>query len=180
MNDDIRAAQNGDHDAFEQLMLPRAGGMFAVAMLSLRDRALAEDAVQEALIRAWRSLPSLRRPDRFDAWLRKLLINSCVDVARATRRHRNLVVLPSDTASSTDIEKTAEERDAIERAFAELSVEHRIVFVLRHLESRNLPEIASACGIPLGTAKSRLHYAERAMARSIALANAEATFGEPA
>lgn len=180
MNDLIESAQRGDHDAFEELMLPRASRMLALAMLTLHDRTLAEDAVQESLVRAWRSLPSLRRHDRFEAWLRRLIVNACIDVARAAQRHRVVEQLPADLRGGADIESAAADRDAVERAFADLSIHHRVVFVLRHYESRTLPEIASACGIPLGTAKSRLHHAEKEMARSMREADADVIQGEPA
>ena len=81
----VRAGR-GDHDAFASLAGASIARLEAVARLILRDDGLAQDAVQEALIRAWRDLPGLRDPDRFDAWFQRLIVNACLDAARRRRR----------------------------------------------------------------------------------------------
>jgi RNA polymerase sigma-70 factor (ECF subfamily) len=83
-------AMQGDHDAFGRLATGAIDRMHAVAWLILRDEHDAEDAVQDALVRAWRELPRLREIDRFDAWLRRLLVNACHDVGRSHKRHPTL------------------------------------------------------------------------------------------
>src|SRR5215212_7355947 len=84
----VERARRGDHDAFAELAAAAISRLDSAAWLILRDPEQAADAVQNALVRAWRDLPTLRDPDRFDAWLHRLLVRSCVDEARRLRRHR--------------------------------------------------------------------------------------------
>jgi RNA polymerase sigma-70 factor (ECF subfamily) len=123
--------------------------------------------VQEALVRAWRSLPRLRDPDRFDAWLRRLLVHACIDAARGAKQARTVHELPVGVEASGDFERAVAERDALGRAFAGLTPSHRAAFVLRHYLGESVQEVADALEIPLGTAKSRLHYAEQAMSAAL-------------
>src|SRR6188768_4431122 len=82
----VERAQRGDHEAFDDLATAAYGRLYAIARRILRDGYAAEDAVQEALIRGWRDLRSLRDPDRFEAWMHRLLINACHDQSRRSRR----------------------------------------------------------------------------------------------
>lgn len=163
----VRMAQTGSSSAFEDLVSRRIDRMYATASLILHDRTLGEDAVQDALVRAWRSLPGLRDPERFDGWLRTLLVHACIDLARSARRHRSTVPLPEAVVDDRDLVGSMVDRDAVERAFATLSDDHRAAFVLRHHLGHSVAEVAETLGVPLGTAKSRLHYAERAMAAAM-------------
>ncbi len=156
-------AQHGDEDAFEALVTASADRWYATASLILHDRSRAEDAVQETMIRAWRDLPRLRDPERFDAWARRILVHACVDLARSDRHRRTELPLPTDVASTSDPARVITDRDAVTTAFAELTAEHRAILVLRHYLGHSVPEVADALGIPLGTAKSRLSRAEAAM-----------------
>jgi RNA polymerase sigma-70 factor (ECF subfamily) len=159
----VERARRGDHDAFTELAREAVTRLDRVARLILRDPELARDAVQEALIRAWHDLPGLRDPDRFDAWLYRLLVNACADQGRQLRRWspevRSLVVersVSDDTGSIAD-------RDLLDRAFSRLKPEQRAVIVLHHHSGFSAAEIARMLGIPEGTARSRLHYATEAM-----------------
>jgi RNA polymerase sigma-70 factor, ECF subfamily len=163
----VRLAQQGDRAAFESLAEAALDRLYATAALVLHDRTLAEDAVQETLIRAWRSLPRLRDPDRFDAWLRRVLVHACIDTARSERHQRTEQELPAELTDGDDVATVAVERDAVERAFATLSPAHRAAFVLRHYHGHSVAEVADALHVRLGTAKSRIHYAEQAMARAM-------------
>jgi RNA polymerase sigma-70 factor, ECF subfamily len=163
----VERARDGDPRAFEALVTTRIARLHATASLVLHERTLAEDAVQEALVRAWRSLPRLRDPERFDAWMRRLLVHACIDAARGARQDRKVHELPVGLAAGGNFENTIAERDALARAFAGLTPSHRAAFVLRHYLGESVQEVADALEIPLGTAKSRLHYAEQAM--SVAL-----------
>ena len=97
----VERAKRGDHDAFAVLAGAAVARLDAAARLILRDPELARDAVQDGFIRAWRNLPALRDPDRFDAWLRRLVVNACIDITRR-RRHRAIEVelTPIDSPAS--------------------------------------------------------------------------------
>ena len=164
----VRAAADGDRDAFAALAAPRVDRMFGTASLILRDRGRAEDAVQEALVRAWRDLRSLREPQRFDAWLRRLVVNACRDESRRQRRHEsNVRLLPDHDRPSADGSGRLADSDALERGMRRLSADHRAVIVHHYYLELSLPEIADALGIPVGTAKSRLHHARLALRAAI-------------
>lgn len=159
----VEAARRGDHEAFEVLATSAADRLYAVARLILRASDQAEDAVQEALVRAWQQLPQLRDPDRFDAWLYRLVVNACNDQGRQLRRWsaqvRHLPVAPSigdETASVAD-------REQLERGFERLKPEQRAVVVLHYYSGFSAVEIGGILGIAEGTVRSRLHYAIAAM-----------------
>jgi RNA polymerase sigma-70 factor (ECF subfamily) len=178
----VDRARQGDRDAFAVLARAAAVRLDAAARLILRDPDLARDAVQEALIRAWRDLPGLRDPDRFDAWFHRLLVNAAIDEAR--RRKRRLVEVSLDpilVTAGMDAVSEFVERDALDRALAGLTPEHRALVVLHYYLGMPLPEAAASLGISLGAAKSRLHRAIGALRRSFAPDSAEparATRGE--
>lgn len=159
----VEAARRGDHEAFEVLATSAGDRLFAVARLILRSSDLAEDAVQEALVRAWRQLPSLRDPERFDAWLYRLVVNACADQGRQLRRWSIEVrPLPLEASTSDDTGSVAD-RELLERGFGRLKPEQRAVVVLHYYSGFSAGEIARLLGIPEGTARSRLHYATEAM-----------------
>src|SRR6476646_5198491 len=156
----VERARQGDHDAFAELAGAAISRLDAAAWLMLRDAEQAKDAVQNALVRAWRDLPTLRDPERFDAWVHRLLVHACIDEARRTRRHRLDVELTElDTPSMTDPVSMIADRDQLERGFLRLDPELRAVIVLHHYLDLPLPAVAATLGIQLGTAKSRLHRA---------------------
>ena len=156
----VERARGGDHDAFATLAGAAIFRLDAAARLILRDPDQAKDAVQETLVRAWRDLPTLRSPDRFDAWLHRLLYRACIDEARRLRRHRVDVELSEIHAPAVGgVESDVADRDQIERGFLRLEPEMRAVIVLHHYLDLPMPTVAATLGIPLGTAKSRLHYA---------------------
>jgi RNA polymerase sigma-70 factor, ECF subfamily len=159
----VEAAQRGDHDAFETLAIPRVDRLFGVARLILRDVHLAEDAVQDTLIKAWRELPRLRDVERFDAWLHRLLINACADQGRSRRHISNEVDLAIIEPSGADASARTADRDQLERGFRRLAPEQRAAVVLRHYAGFSTEEVAEMLGIPVGTAKSRIHYATEAL-----------------
>ena len=164
----VEAARRGDHEAFEVLATAAGDRLYAVARLVLRDTSLAEDAVQEALVRAWQQLPSLRDPDRFDAWLYRLVVNACADQGRQLRRWSTQVrQLPLDASISDDTAAVAD-REQLERGFSRLKPEQRAVVVLHYYSGFSAAEIARILGIPEGTARSRLHYATDAMRAALA------------
>ena len=160
----VERARRGDHDAFAELAGAAISRLDSAAWLILRDPEQAADAVQNALVRAWRDLPTLRDPDRFDAWLNRLVVRSCIDEARRLRRHRVDVELTELAVPAADDGLHAiADRDELERGFVRLEPDMRAVIVLHHYFDLPLPEVAVSLGIPLGTAKSRLHRALRLM-----------------
>jgi RNA polymerase sigma-70 factor (ECF subfamily) len=159
----VRLAREGDRDAFDLLMTALIDHLYRIARLILRDFDSAEDAVQEALVRCWRDLPGLRDPDRFDAWLNRLLLNSVTDEARSRRRYAaNVSVLHLEPTQSDSAGALAD-RDELARVFDRLSIDHRTIVVLHHYLGMTVNEAATTIGIPVGTAKSRLHYATDAL-----------------
>jgi RNA polymerase sigma-70 factor (ECF subfamily) len=160
----VEAARRGDREAYADLIRIRADRLFAIAQRILRDVDRTEDAVQEALVTAWRDLPSLRDPERFDAWLHRLVVRACV--AEAVRQRRlvsNLRVLPLDLPAGSDDYLSVADRDELERGFRRLDPQQRAILVLRHFAGHEPAEIAEILGIPPGTVRSRLHHAHRAM-----------------
>jgi RNA polymerase sigma-70 factor (ECF subfamily) len=160
----VERAKRGDHDAFEALASVAFDGLYVLAHRILRDIDRADDAVQECLIRAWRELPRLRDPERFEPWLRRLLVNACYDESRrARRRSIELHVLPFGRAGGVDAAADLADRDELERGFRHLSVEQRAVLVMTHYLDMSAGDIAETLGIPVGTVQSRLLYAMRTM-----------------
>lgn len=175
-SDLVQRAQRGDNEAFEGLIRAAYDRLFATAHRILRDRDAAEDAVQEAILRCWRDIRGLRDPDRFDAWLYRLLVNACRDLSRRARR-RPVVAYGQDPdlgAGSDDFAMIAD-HDALERAFMSVPMDQRIALVLTHYVGYSAPEVAAILGIPTGTVHSRIHYGARAMRG--ALATSPATTG---
>jgi RNA polymerase sigma factor (sigma-70 family) len=155
----VERARRGDREAFGQLAAGEIDRLLGVARLVLRDPDLAEDAVQEALVRCWRQLPKLRDVERFDGWLYRILMRTAADEFGRRRRYEASVQrLPSEPGIPDTTARLAD-RDQIERGFRQLSMEHRAVVILHHYAGLSLPDVAAALGIPAGTAKSRYHYA---------------------
>jgi RNA polymerase sigma-70 factor (ECF subfamily) len=162
-------AQQGDHDAFAVLAGTTIDRLDTAARLVLRDPERARDAVQDALVRAWRDLPGLRDPDRFEAWLHRLLVRACYDeLRRARRRPIEVELTPIDHPTVADGAGAMVGRDEMERAFRRLDVDQRAVVALHYYLDLPLPEVAQALGVPLGTAKSRLHRGLASLRRSLA------------
>ena len=158
-------AQGGEVEAFSTLTASRTNRLYAAARLILRDDEAAADAVQDALLQAWLDIRGLRDPDRFDAWLHRLLVRACYRAARRGRR-RDVVELKVETfpdAASPDAQGGLALRDQLERGFRRLSADQRSVIVLRHYLGLSLNEAADVLGIPLGTMQSRLNRATQAM-----------------
>jgi RNA polymerase sigma-70 factor, ECF subfamily len=163
----VERASNGDHDAFAVLVGASVARLEAVARLIIRDQELARDAVQDAYIRAWRDLPGLRDPERFDAWLHRLTVNVCLDLIRHRRRRPIEVEITSIHTSAEDVPGDLARRDLLDRALARLDAGQRAVIALHHLLGMPLAEVAFALRIPLGTVKSRNHYALAAMRSTV-------------
>jgi RNA polymerase sigma-70 factor (ECF subfamily) len=171
----VERAMHGDEEAFDLLVGRVGDSLHSAARRILRDTTLAQDATQQALLDLWRNLPRLRDPARFEAWAYRLLVNACHAEARRERRHRdNLRLLPHDEPMVSDSASRIAIQDQLDRAFRGLSVEHRTVVVLVHYLGQTPSEAAETMGTPVGTARSRLHYALEHLRASIE-ADARAT-----
>lgn len=167
----------GDRPAFERLMRRYNRRLYRLARATLRDRTEAEDALQDAYIRAYRSMRQFRGEASLSTWLSRLVINECLArMRRSTRRQRVVsIVSPHipiesppmfvDEADSPDRALgRAQMRDLLERKVDELPENFRTVFVLRAVEELSVDETAASLGIPEETVRSR-HFRARTMLR---------------
>jgi len=175
----VDRARRGDEEAFADMVHQVSDTLFGVARRILRDPVLAEDVLQNALMTIWRKLPHLREPDRFEAWAFRILVRACYADAPRNRQWASTVrVLPLGQASDTDDIRSVSDRDELEQAFRRLPLDQRAVFVLHHYVGLPLVEVADALGIPDGTARSRLHYATRALRTAFEAGRQGPEFGE--
>jgi RNA polymerase sigma factor (sigma-70 family) len=150
--------------SFTQLAEDHLDAAYSLAAVILGDRADAEDATHDAIVKAWRAWPSLRSADAFGAWFQRILVNGCRDRLRR-RAHRSRMHSPqSDDGAELqlpsrepDLFARAGDRDALESALNRLNPDERIVVVLRFFADLPIEEIASRVDAPIGTVKSRLH-----------------------
>jgi len=161
--EEVERAMRGDHDAFGALMGASANRLYALASLILRDTDRAQDATQEAIVRAWRELPRLREPERFEAWLRRMVVNACYDEGRRTRRRAEVSLLHLAERQVVDPTVRFAESERIDHAFRRLPLEQRTTLVLQHQFGMSHIEIAETLGLPVGTVKSRIRYGTAAM-----------------
>jgi RNA polymerase sigma-70 factor (ECF subfamily) len=155
----VERARSGDHDAFSFLVRASAPRLLGAATLILRDRDRAQDAVQEAMVQAWRNVRALRELEAWDAWLYRLTVNACYRAAKTSKRRSvvELHVTLDREPVDDDLAKTVADRDLMNRALGRLPVDQRAVMVLHFYLDLPLTEAADVLGIPVGTAKSRLH-----------------------
>jgi len=163
----VDQARRGDREAFGVLAAGAVDRLYGIARLILRDTELAEDATQDALVRAWRDLPSLRDVERFDAWLYRLIVRACADIGRHRRRWRAEITIVPNEPAEPDRSSALADRDQLERGLRRLSDAQRTIVVLHFYLGLSPTETADALEIPVGTAKSRLHYAIEALRAAI-------------
>jgi RNA polymerase sigma-70 factor (ECF subfamily) len=163
----VVSAQAGDTASFESLVRRHVDRLYGAARLLLRDTDIAEDAVQQALVRAWRDLRSLRDPGKFGSWLQTLLVRACYDEIRRKRRWLAEVRVLQPVQVGAMEPASTDDREIIERAFRVLSTDHRTILVLHFYLDLSAIEIGGRLGIPPGTARSRLHYALTALRAAV-------------
>ncbi len=172
----VERARAGDREAFEALVASHVDRAFRTALAILGSEADARDATQDAFIKAWRELPKLREPDRFEAWLGRIVVNSCRSALRTRGRRRIREIRVDDAVADTlpgrgrPLDERAGEIDRLNRAFERLSVADRTLLALHYLEHRSLVEMAGVLGIPEGTVKSRLFAARQSFERALEVA----------
>jgi RNA polymerase sigma-70 factor (ECF subfamily) len=170
----VERARQGDHDAFAELVRASVARLDTAARLILRDNELARDAVQEGLFRAWRDLRGLRDLDRFDAWVYRLTVNACLDLARRRRRRpMEVEIVELFVPALADHADAVADRALVDRVMQRLDEQGRSIIVLHYFLGLPLSEVATCLGTPLGTVKSRLN-------RALGDMRAEATAAAPA
>ena len=169
MRELVERAKAGDRDAFSELGRVWVDRLYAIACLILRDPDRAHDATQEALVAAWRDIRGLRDPDRFEWWLRRILLNACYREARQERaRHRIEQHVYEHDISDPDPGVALADRDELERGFRRLAPDQRALLVLHFYLGLPLQDTADAMGLPIGTVKSRLHRTTRDLRAGLA------------
>lgn len=171
----VEAARRGDRDAFEALVRQEVAGVYRTALAILGNAADADEATQDALLSAWRGFRSLRDPARFDAWLGRIVVNSCRMRLRRRRGVREIPLEPAqrwaeiERAQAVDADPAdiAVDAMAFDRAFDRLSVADRQLLTLAYADDRPLDEVGRLLGLPVGTVKSRLSRARSALARAL-------------
>ncbi len=172
----VERARSGDQEAFADLVHQVSDTLLGIARRIVRDPGLAEDVLQNALLAIWRKLPHLRDADRFDGWAFRILVHACYAEAPRNRRWASTVrSLPAALADASDDIQVISDRDELEQAFRRLPLDQRAVFVLHHYVGLPLVAVAETLGIPDGTARSRLHYATRALRAAFDAARASDT-----
>lgn len=161
----VLRARNGDRDAFTALATGSFDRLHRTARFILRSDDLAADAVQESLTAAWVHIRAVRDPDRFDAWLHRLLVHACYREARRAKQRQvvEIQVAAPDARGDGDAQDQTALRDQLERGFRRLSPEQRAVLVVHHYLRLPDAEAATILAIALGTYKSRLHRASDAL-----------------
>jgi RNA polymerase sigma-70 factor (ECF subfamily) len=170
----VERARAADPAAFEVLVTRRADAAYRTAFAILRNEADARDATQDAFLRAWCELPSLRDAERFDAWFGRILVNTCRNSMRGRRRRvlreipvdpvEELVEAPVDVVALDD---RAAQVDRVRRAFLRLTPDERLLLALHHGEARPIEEVARLLAAPAGTVKWRLFAARASLARAL-------------
>jgi RNA polymerase sigma-70 factor (ECF subfamily) len=163
----VEQAQRGDREAFTTLAFELSDRLFAVAHRILRDFDAAGDALQVTLLRIWRDLPSLRDVTTVEGWCYRILVRACHDQLRTQRRRAPILDLLPAPATDPGPEQSVAARDQLDRAFRRLSTEQRAAIVLQYYRGLSLLEIAEVLDVPVGTVRSRLHYAKQVMRAAI-------------
>jgi RNA polymerase sigma-70 factor (ECF subfamily) len=163
----VELARQGDRVAFGELAMTLGDRLHAVAHRILRDRDLAGDVTQQALVKIWQELPRLRDADVFAGWSYRILVNTCRDEMRKRRASSADLDLLENDAWMPDASISVADRDQLDRAFRRLSVDQRSAVILHYYLDYSLAEIALIVDIPVGTVRSRLHYARQVLRSAI-------------
>jgi RNA polymerase sigma factor (sigma-70 family) len=176
----VDRAREGDREAFALIVDASFDRCYEIARRVLGESHLAQDATQQAMLSIWRDLPKLREPARFDAWSYGIVVHACYAEAKRARRALPDIHATDQGPVITDEYGTVVDRDQIERAFSRQKLEHRAVLVLRYYLDMPLEEVATTLDIPLGTAKSRIHHAIKAMRAALDADSRPPSGGAPA
>jgi RNA polymerase sigma factor (sigma-70 family) len=161
----VSAAKRGDETAFARLIEAEAPRVYRAVLAVVRSPQDAQEVIQDASVRAWRQLHSLRDEGRFPAWYRQIAVRVAIDTAgRKKHRVREIELDPDafdarDGVAKPDPSTGWDERLAVLEALSNLPADDRAILGLRYGADLEVPDVAATLGIPLGTAKSRLHRA---------------------
>jgi RNA polymerase sigma-70 factor (ECF subfamily) len=164
VDDLVREARDGREDAFEELVRLYGSEIYrlASAIVGPDD---ARDVAQESFVAAWRELPRLRQADRFEPWLRRIVINRARNALRSRRRRPTepltVSIVRQTPSGATDFREAVHARETLDAAFATLNADQRAVMALHYGADLSIRDTADAMGIAAGTAKSRLNGALR-------------------
>ena len=177
----VRAAQKGDTDAFEELVVRHRDKIYARAFSMMRNEEEAIDLSQEAWVKGWQRLVQFQGDSSFATWITRIVINLCLDELRKQKRRRTESIeemdeesggverqMPVVTTNPTERLERGELRQRIDQALTQMSNEHRTVLVLHEFEEMEYKEIAKAMDCSIGTVMSRLFYARRKLASLLA------------
>lgn len=177
----VRGAQRGDMMAFEELVARHRDKIYARAFSMMRNEDEATDLSQEAWVKGWQRLRQFQGESSFVTWMTRIVINLCLDQLRRQKRQRAESIealeaesggverlMPAVTVNPTAGLERKELRQRIDRALAQLSMEHRTVLILHEFEDLEYKEIAKRMQCSIGTVMSRLFYARRKMANLMA------------
>lgn len=156
----VERAQAGDESAFTEMATMVGPGLHDVAYRMLRDRMLAEDVTQQALVDIWRNLPRLREPSKVAGWSYRILVRLCYRESDRLRQRITEILHAPVVSDAADV---VADRDQLERAFRTLPMDQRAVIVLRHHVGMNTQEVAGALAIPPETVRTRLRRGLEAM-----------------
>ena len=164
----VRAAARGGEDAFGELVRLYENKVYALALRMCGSPEDAWDVAQEAFLSAWRGLPSFRGEPEFATWLYRLTSNAAIDHLRRARRQRGEVSLealsaPDSGPSPQESAERGELRWAVTAGMERLTEDHRQILVLRELQELSYEEISQVLDVDLGTVKSRISRARRAL-----------------
>ncbi|MEW5990960.1 MAG: sigma-70 family RNA polymerase sigma factor [Chloroflexota bacterium] len=166
----IEQARRGDAEALAAIVRSRMDAVYRLALAIAGDDADAADIVQDSFVAAWRQLPHLRDVVRFDAWLHRIVVNTARMAVRGRRRRRVREIPDEAFVSTASIEARPMPSDGsrLAAALGYLDADQRALLALHHLEGRGLDEIAAILEVPVGTVKSRLYAARRALETALA------------
>jgi len=151
----------GDAEAFQPLVERYQRVVFNVALRMLRNDEEARDAAQSAFVKAYEKLASYDRRFRFFSWLYRIAVNECLNVRERRRRHESLAEdLPSADRADRDVE-SRELGERVQAALMTLSLDYRLVVVLRHFADLSYAEMSAVLQLPEKTVKSRLYTARQ-------------------
>ena len=161
----VERARAGDADAFDQLVREKVDAVYRLALGILGESADARDATQEAFVTAWQKLPTVRDTSKFDGWLNRVTVNACRMALRKKKTVREIRLLPEADFPAADRSRALAQAKAVafDKAFEQLSVDQRALLLDHHLDHRSVEELSGRLGVPIGTVKSRLYTARKAL-----------------